>query len=92
MAPKLITAQPAHITDAKSWTAPPQLRHGIHTNSGLAWHSDWGIDILSLHVRALADKGGDTFVASSWTICRELMLAFPGVIETLQQPCWPVQV
>ncbi|KAK0619376.1 hypothetical protein B0T14DRAFT_431180 [Immersiella caudata] len=81
----------AHITDA-GWTVPPQLRHGIHTNSNLEWHSDWGVDILALHVRGLAARGGDTFVASSWTICSELLVAHPKALEVLQSPTWPVQV
>ncbi|KAK4446859.1 hypothetical protein QBC34DRAFT_304485 [Podospora aff. communis PSN243] len=80
-----------HITDA-GWTVPAHLRHGIHTNSNLEFHSDWGTDILALHVRAPASSGGDTFVASSWTICSELVLAYPEVIDVLQRPDWPVQV
>ncbi|KAK3328037.1 hypothetical protein B0T19DRAFT_449806 [Cercophora scortea] len=81
-----------HITDSKDWSAPPELRHGIHTNTGLAWHTDMGIDILSLHVRSLAEKGGHTFVASSWTIYKDLVMSFPDVLEALQTPNWSIQI
>lgn len=81
-----------HVTASKSWTVPPELRHGIHTNTGLAWHNDMGTDTIALHVRSLAEEGGNTFVASSWTIYRELMTSFPQVLELLCEPCWPIQV
>jgi len=81
-----------HVTASKSWTVPPELRHGIHTNTGLAWHNDMGADTIALHVRSLAEEGGNTFVASSWTIYRELVTSFPQVLELLCEPCWPIQV
>ncbi|KAK0652846.1 hypothetical protein B0T16DRAFT_427144 [Cercophora newfieldiana] len=81
-----------HITSAKTWTVPPNLRHGIHTNQPLQWHNDCGSEILSLHVRGVAKNGGSTFVASGWTIFSELMLVYPSVVEILQRPTWPVQI
>ncbi|KAK3359441.1 hypothetical protein B0T25DRAFT_98544 [Lasiosphaeria hispida] len=81
-----------HVTDSKTWTAPPELRHGIHTTTGLAWHSDMGVDILALHVRALAEDGGDTYIASSRTIYEELLKSHPQVVEVLSQSDWPVQI
>ncbi|KXX81456.1 hypothetical protein MMYC01_201762 [Madurella mycetomatis] len=81
-----------HVTDSKIWTTPPELRHGIHTTSGLAWHCDMGTDVLALHIRSLAEIGGSTFVASSWTIYRELVTSYPEVLETLRHPGWPIQV
>ncbi|KAL1837018.1 hypothetical protein VTJ49DRAFT_4387 [Mycothermus thermophilus] len=51
-----------HVTDSKVWTTPPEMRHGIHTTTGLAWHCDMGTDVLALHVRSKAQTGGDTSV------------------------------
>ncbi|KAK3501992.1 hypothetical protein B0T13DRAFT_217460 [Neurospora crassa] len=81
-----------HVTASKSWTVPPELRHGIHTNTGLAWHNDMGTDVIALHIRSLAEEGGNTFVASSWTIYKELATSYPEVLELLCEPCWPIQV
>ncbi|KAK1779894.1 hypothetical protein QBC45DRAFT_123154 [Copromyces sp. CBS 386.78] len=81
-----------HVTASKTWTVPPELRHGIHTNTALAWHNDMGTDTIALHIRSLAEEGGNTFVASSWTIYRELVTSFPQVLELLCEPCWPLQV
>ncbi|KAK4100171.1 Clavaminate synthase-like protein [Parathielavia hyrcaniae] len=81
-----------HVTDCKVWTTPPEMRHGIHTTSGLAWHCDMGTDLLALHIRSLAAAGGSTFVASSWTIYKELVVAYPEVLKALVEPSWPIQV
>ncbi|KAJ4409470.1 hypothetical protein N0V85_004086 [Neurospora sp. IMI 360204] len=81
-----------HVTASKTWTVPPELRHGIHTNTGLAWHNDMGTDTIALHIRSLAEEGGNTFVAASWTIYGELMTSYPQVLELLCEPCWPIQV
>ncbi|KAK0720303.1 hypothetical protein B0H67DRAFT_599823 [Lasiosphaeris hirsuta] len=81
-----------HVTDSKTWTVPPELRHGIHTTTGLAWHSDMGVDILALHVRAQAEHGGDTYVASSQAIYQELMASYPKISKVLSQSDWPVQI
>ncbi|KAK0735390.1 hypothetical protein B0T21DRAFT_185501 [Apiosordaria backusii] len=81
-----------HITASKDWKTPPELRHGIHTNSSLMWHCDMGVDILSLHVRSLAERGGDTWIASSFTIVKELARFYPHVIPVLQEVAWPIQI
>lgn len=82
----------SHITDSKNWKGvAPELRHGIHTTSQLPWHTDMGVDCLALHVRGLADRGGHTWIASSWTIFQEL-LSFPDTLEVLASPKWPIQV
>jgi hypothetical protein len=51
-----------------------------------------GADILALHVRSLAETGGDTFVASSWTIYKELAASYPEALAALCDPSWPIQV
>ncbi|KAL2152324.1 hypothetical protein VTH82DRAFT_5508 [Thermothelomyces myriococcoides] len=81
-----------HVTDSKVWTTPPEMRHGIHTTTGLAWHCDMGADVLALHVRSLPESGGNTFVASSWTIYKELAKSYPTVLKALCDANWPIQV
>jgi hypothetical protein len=51
-----------------------------------------GADILALHARSLAETGGNTFVASSWTIYKELAASYPEALDTLRDPSWPIQV
>lgn len=51
-----------------------------------------GTDVIALHVRSLAEEGGNTFVASSWTIYKELATSYPQALELLCEPCWPIQV
>jgi hypothetical protein len=51
-----------------------------------------GTNILALHVRSLAEKGGSTFVSSSWTIYKELVASYPEVLKALCEPGWPIQV
>ena len=75
------------------WAAVPrELRHGIHTNGGLSWHTDMSVDVLALHVRALAERGGRTLLSSSWTIYQDLQATRPDIISTLSEPTWPLQV
>ncbi|KAL2162884.1 hypothetical protein VTH06DRAFT_6720 [Thermothelomyces fergusii] len=57
-----------------------------------AWHCDMGADVLALHVRSLPESGGSTFVASSWTIYRELAESYPTVLRALCDANWPIQV
>jgi len=71
---------------------PEALRLSLLTMCGQAWHCDMGTDILALHVRSLPMGGGSTFVASSWTIYRELVASYPTVLEALCDPSWPIQV
>ncbi|KAH6626749.1 hypothetical protein B0J18DRAFT_365170 [Chaetomium sp. MPI-SDFR-AT-0129] len=81
-----------HVTASKVWTTPPAMRHGIHTTTGLAWHCDMGAEILALHVRSQAQTGGDTFVASSWDVYKELLESYPDALAALCDPSWPIQV
>ncbi|KAB5550879.1 taurine catabolism dioxygenase family protein [Coniochaeta sp. 2T2.1] len=81
-----------HITDARQWSAPYSMRHGIHTNEHLPFHNDMGTDILALQVRQCAKEGGHTYVASAGNIFCELAARRPDVIETLARADWPIQV
>lgn len=51
-----------------------------------------GADVLALHARSVAETGGNTFVASSWTIYKELAASYPEALEALRHPSWPIQV
>ncbi|KAF5245829.1 hypothetical protein FAUST_1616 [Fusarium austroamericanum] len=86
----------SHITDSKEWTTPAYARHGIHTKGSLfaiqPFHTDMGCDILSLQVRDSANKGGNTYLSSSWTVFNKLLDREPEVIKTLLTPNWPVQL
>ncbi|KAK4210037.1 hypothetical protein QBC37DRAFT_41751 [Rhypophila decipiens] len=81
-----------HVTSARHWTVPSELRHGIHTASALAFHSDVGCDILALHCRSQAEKGGHTYLASALNIYRDLLTSYPDCLDTLTQPAWPIQI
>ncbi|PTD13488.1 hypothetical protein FCULG_00004865 [Fusarium culmorum] len=79
----------SHITDSKEWTTPAYARHGIHTKGSLPFHTDMGCDILSLQVRDSANKGGNTYLSSSWTVFNKLLDREPEVIKTLLTPTGP---
>ncbi|SPN98751.1 related to TfdA family oxidoreductase [Cephalotrichum gorgonifer] len=81
-----------HVTDSKLWTVPKEMRHGIHSNRSLPFHSDMGSDVLCLQVRECAQTGGGTHLASSWSIYNDLVREKPEVIETLFSSSWPIQV
>jgi len=49
-----------------------------------------GADVLALQVRSLAKEGGDTLVASSWTIYQELLESHPEAVKVLSEP-WRIQ-
>ncbi|KAH7152810.1 hypothetical protein EDB81DRAFT_648748 [Dactylonectria macrodidyma] len=82
----------AHVTESKLWTVPANLRHGIHTNEALPFHTDMGCDILSLQVRDCAVTGGYTYLSSTWSVFNDLLNREPEVVKTLLTPNWPVQI
>ncbi len=51
-----------------------------------------GADILALHTRQTALKGGSTHVASAWKVYNELAVSNPRVLETLADASWPIQM
>jgi hypothetical protein len=51
-----------------------------------------GTDVLALHVRSLAETGGNTFITSSWAIYKELVASYPTALEALSDASWPIQV
>ncbi|ETS76887.1 hypothetical protein PFICI_10761 [Pestalotiopsis fici W106-1] len=81
----------SHIVQKKSWTTPPERRHGIHTNVSLPFHTDMGTDILALQVRQCAKVGGETCVSAVRAIYNDLMENHPLVVQALAQAEWPVR-
>ena len=56
------------------------------------FHNDMGCDTLALQVRQSVDSGGDTYLASTWTVFNKLLTDEPDVARTLLDPSWPVQL
>ncbi|KAI1204572.1 Clavaminate synthase-like protein [Annulohypoxylon truncatum] len=81
----------SHVTESKSWTAPKEKRHGIHTNDSLPFHNDMGCEVLAIQVRDRAEAGGHTCVASMTAIYNALMQSNPWVLHTLARHDWPIQ-
>ncbi|KAH8879554.1 Clavaminate synthase-like protein [Thozetella sp. PMI_491] len=81
-----------HVTDSKRWSIAPEKRHGIHTNTGLPFHTDMGATVLALHVRQLAQAGGNTYLAPAATIFEHIRAEYPEAAKTLMEPQWPVQI
>ena len=51
-----------------------------------------GADVLALHVRSQAEKGGQTCLASAGSIYKELLKSHPHVIDVLSERAWPIQM
>lgn len=81
----------SHITESKGWEIPRNERHGIHSNASLPFHTDMGTDIVALHVRGCSAEGGNTYVSSASSVFNDL-LSRPGVLQTLLEPNWPIQI
>ncbi|KAI0451765.1 Clavaminate synthase-like protein [Xylaria acuta] len=81
-----------HIYESNSWTVPREKRHGIHTNSSLPFHNDMGCEILAIHIRNCAARGGGTYVASAAAVYNAMMKANSWAVHTLAKHNWPVQV
>ncbi|KAI1445037.1 Clavaminate synthase-like protein [Annulohypoxylon stygium] len=81
----------SHVTEHKSWTAPREKRHGIHTNDELPFHNDMGCEVLGIQVRDRAEAGGHTCVASMVDIYNDLLQSNPWVVNALSRHDWPIQ-
>ncbi|KAI1110586.1 Clavaminate synthase-like protein [Nemania sp. NC0429] len=81
-----------HVYESSSWTSPRERRHGIHTNGSLPFHSDMGCEILAIHIRDCAARGGGTYVASAAAVYNAMMKTNPWAVHTLAKHNWPVQV
>ena len=52
------------------------------------FHADIFCDVLALYHLEEARNGGDTLLASSWTVYNELAATRPDIIDTLTQSDW----
>jgi hypothetical protein len=53
-----------------------------YTNDHQVFHTDAG-DIISLFAVGVAEEGGESKIASSWTVYNEIAKERPDLIETL---------
>ncbi|KAI1455336.1 Clavaminate synthase-like protein [Annulohypoxylon moriforme] len=53
------------------------------------FHTDTVTDTLCLFTRSLAVEGGQSILASSWTVYNELAATRPDLIHVLAKPDWP---
>ncbi|KAI0117962.1 Clavaminate synthase-like protein [Nemania sp. FL0031] len=81
-----------HVYESGTWTVPRERRHGIHTNSSLPFHNDMGCEILALHIRSCAARGGGTYIASAAAVYNAMMKTSPWAVHTLAKHNWPIQV
>jgi len=51
-----------------------------------------GADLMGLQVRESAASGGNTYLASAWSIYNDLLSTKPEVVKELFAPSWPIQV
>lgn len=54
------------------------------TNDHQVYHTDAG-DIISLYTLGVAEEGGKSRIASSWTVYNELAKTRPDLIHTLSK-------
>lgn len=53
------------------------------------FHTDTVTDCLCLFTQSLAETGGRSVIASSWTVYNELAETRPDLIHVLSAPDWP---
>lgn len=79
----------AHIKDLVPQEGVGAIRAPVFTNDHQVYHTDSG-DIISLYAIGVAEQGGKSRIASSWTVYNELAKTRPDLIHTLSQD-WPFQ-
>ncbi|KAF8846804.1 Clavaminate synthase-like protein [Acephala macrosclerotiorum] len=62
---------------------------GSQYNLDKPFHTDTVTDCLCLFTRSLAAAGGQSILASSWTVYNELAATRPDIIHVLSAPDWP---
>jgi len=60
----------------------------LFTGDAQPFHADVFTDLLALYYLQVAKKGGETLLASSWTIYNELAATRPDIIKTLASDDW----
>ncbi|KAK2591712.1 hypothetical protein QQS21_010597 [Conoideocrella luteorostrata] len=77
-----------HIKDLTNTKDAHTIRAPAFTSEKQVFHTDSG-DVVSLFALEAATKGGQSKLASSWSIYNELAATRPDMIRTLAEP-WPV--
>ncbi|OBZ83529.1 hypothetical protein A0J61_08422 [Choanephora cucurbitarum] len=80
----------AHIKDLVNEKGLEEIKAPAYTNDHQVYHTDAG-DIISLYALGVAEEGGKSRIASSWTVYNELAKTRPDLIHTLSQD-WPFQL
>lgn len=78
-----------HIKDLVPEKGLDQITAPAFTNDHQVYHTDAG-DIISLYAIGVAEEGGKSRIASSWTVYNELAKTRPDLIHTLSND-WPFQ-
>lgn len=79
----------AHIKDLVPEKGLDEITAPAFTNDHQVYHTDAG-DIISLYAIGVAEEGGKSRIASSWTVYNEIAKTRPDLIHTLSQD-WPFQ-
>lgn len=79
----------AHIKDLVPEKGLAEITAPAFTNDYQVYHTDAG-DIISLYAIGVAEQGGKSRIASSWTVYNELAKSRPDLIHTLSKD-WPFQ-
>ncbi|KAK7402615.1 hypothetical protein QQX98_011627 [Neonectria punicea] len=70
-----------HILDANNSSVPKELRQS-------PFHSDVFCEILAMQTKNCAQSGGNSIIASAWTVYNELAATRPDLIHTLAAGNW----
>ena len=79
----------SHIKDLVPERGLDETAAPAFTNDHQVYRTDAG-DIISLNAIGVAEEGGKSRIASSWTVYNELAKSRPDSIHTLSQD-WPFQ-
>ena len=79
----------AHVKDLSGQDgAAKQIGSPAYTTEKQVFHTDVG-DVIALFALSSAAAGGESFLASSWTVYNDLAASRPDLIRTLAEP-WAV--
>ena len=75
----------AHIKDLTGDVDAHSIGAPAYTTEKQVFHTDVG-DVIALFALESAEEGGESFLASSWTVYNELAATRPDLIHTLAEP------
>lgn len=77
-----------HIMNVKSVGINVDNPLPVYSNEAQPFHADVFSDLLALYYLQVAKQGGETLLASSWTVYNELVMTRPDIINTLASSNW----